>query len=291
MSIKLEVTKDDTLLEYLLNADLKYSRSKIKSLLKFECISIDNEMTTQFDDPVFAGQTITIVEHNNQKDTTLPILYEDKDILVIDKPYGLLTVATGKNEDITAYRLASAYVKTQDTKNKIFVVHRLDKDTSGVLMFAKSERAKAEYQSKWNELVSDRTYVAIVEGQPKKKSGTIKTFLQQNKTNHMYSTSSGQEAITNYEVIKESENHSILKVNIDTGRKNQIRVHMSDMGTPIIGDKKYDAKTSPLKRLGLHAYRLIIKNPKTKKNMTFISPLPPKFKKLSKITPTQESSI
>lgn len=291
MSIKINVTENGTLLEFLLNSELKYSRSKIKSLLKFECISIDNEVTTQFDDPIYVNQTITIIEHNNQKDTTLPILYEDSDILVIDKPYGLLTVATGKNEDITAYRLASAYVKTQNTKNKIFVVHRLDKDTSGVLLFAKSERAKENYQSKWNELVSDRTYVAIVEGQPTRKSGTIKSFLQQNKTNHMYSTSSGQEAITKYEVIKETENNSILKVNIETGRKNQIRVHMSDMGNPIIGDKKYNAKTSPLKRLGLHAYRLIVMNPKTKKNMTFISPLPPKFRKISKITETQERSI
>lgn len=291
MSIQIKVTKNDTLLEYLLSADLKYSRSKIKSLLKFECISIDNEVTTQFDDPIFEGQTITIVEHNNQKDTPLQIIYEDKDILVIDKPYGLLTVATQKNEDVTAYRLASAYVKTQDTKNKIFIVHRLDRDTSGVLMFAKNERSKNEYQAKWNELVSDRTYVAIVEGTPKKETGTIKTFLQQNKTNHMYSTATGQEAITNYALIKSTDAHSILKVNIDTGRKNQIRVHMSDMGNPIIGDKKYDGKTNPLKRLGLHAYRLIVKNPKTGKDMTFISLLPPKFKKLSKITPTQESSI
>lgn len=291
MSIKLTVTKDSTLLEYLLEQDLKYSRSKIKSLLKFECIAIENEVTTQFDDPIYKGQTITIVEHNNQKDTPLQIIYEDKDILVIDKPYGLLTVATAKDEDVTAYRLASAYVKTQDTKNKIFVVHRLDRDTSGVLMFAKSERAKKDYQAKWNELVSDRTYVAIVEGQPKKKSGTIKSFLQQNKTNHMYSTATGQEAITRYEVIKEAEALSILKVNIDTGRKNQIRVHMADMGNPIIGDKKYNGKTNPLKRLGLHAYRIVVTNPRTKKDMTFISPLPPKFRKLSKITETQESSI
>ncbi len=291
MSIKLKVTKNDELLNYILSADLPYSRSKLKSLLRYECISIDNEVTTQFNDPVYEGQTITIIEHNQQKDTPLQIIYEDKDILVIDKPYGLLTVATAKNEDITSYRLASAYVKTQDSKNKIFVIHRLDKDTSGVLLFAKSERAKKAYQEKWNDLVSDRTYVAIVEGVVKKDADTIKSHLRENKTTHMYSSDRGLEAITKYEVIKRSENHSILKVNLETGRKNQIRVHMMDIGHPIVGDKKYDAKTSPLKRLGLHAYRIKLTNPLTKEKMTFISPLPPKFRKLSKISPTQEENI
>lgn len=287
----LKVEHNDELLNYLLSQDLPYSRSKIKSLLKHECISIDNEVTPQFDDLITAGQTITIVSHNQQRDTPLQILYEDKDILVVDKPYKLLTVSNRKEEELTAFRLASDYVKKQDSKNRIFVVHRLDQDTSGVLMFAKSEYVKRLYQDKWSELVDERLYVAIVEGVVPKDKDVIRSFLRQNKTTHMYSTSSGQEAITNYEVIKRTENNTILKIQIDTGRKNQIRVHMNDIGHPIIGDKKYDAKTNPLKRLGLHAYRLRVMNPKTKKMMTFVSPLPPKFKKLSKITPTQETSI
>ncbi|MEG0327162.1 MAG: RluA family pseudouridine synthase [Erysipelothrix sp.] len=291
MKHTLKVTHETQLLDFILSENLPYSRSKIKSLLKHGCIAIDNEVTTQFDDPIHEGQTITIVEHNNQKDTPLKILYEDNEILVIEKPYKLLTIATNKNEDMTAYRLASEYVKSQNTRNRIFVVHRLDQDTSGVLMFAKSEAVKNLYQKDWNNLVLDRTYVAIVEGSVKKEEDTVKSFLRENKTTHMYSTTSGQEAITHYKVIKKTDNVSILKVNIDTGRKNQIRVHMNDIGHPIIGDRKYDAKTNPLKRLGLHAYRLQIKNPKTKKVMTFIAPLPPKFKKLSKITDTQEKSI
>ncbi|HKM23427.1 MAG TPA: RluA family pseudouridine synthase [Erysipelothrix sp.] len=291
MAINITVTHDDQLLNYLFEQKLHFSKSKLKSLLKHECIAIDHEVTTQFNDPVTMGQIITIVEHNQQKDTPLKLLYEDDDILVIDKPYGLLTIATNKDEELTAYRLASAYVKTQNVKNKIFVVHRLDKDTSGVLLFAKSDRAKKAYQADWNNLVSDRTYVAVVEGTVRKEEGKIESFLQENKTTHMYSTATGLHAITRYQLIKASDDNSILKVNIDTGRKNQIRVHMADMQHPIIGDKKYGAKTSPIKRLGLHAYRLIVKNPINNKKMTFIAPLPPKLRKISKITPTQEESI
>lgn len=291
MAINLPVTKDDTLLNFIFDQNLHYSRSKLKSLLKHECISIDHEVTTQFDDPVAIGQIITIVEHNQQLDTPLKLIYEDEDILVIDKPYGLLTIATNKDEELTAYRLASTYVKTQNTKNKIFVVHRLDKDTSGVLLFAKSDRAKKAYQADWNNLVSDRTYVAVVEGEVLRTKAKLESFLQENRTTHMYSTSSGLHAITRYEVIKASAENSILKVNIDTGRKNQIRVHMADMKHPILGDKKYGAKTSPIKRLALHAYRLVVKNPITNKDMTFIAPLPPKLRKISKITKTQEEAI
>lgn len=291
MAINIPVTKDDTLLKFLFDQNLHYSKSKIKSLLKHECISIDHEVTTQFDDPVTIGQVISIVEHNQQLDTPLKLIYEDEDILVIDKPYGLLTIATNKDEELTAYRLASTYVKTQNTRNKIFVVHRLDKDTSGVLLFAKSDRAKKAYQENWNKLVSDRTYVAVVEGEVLRTKATLESYLQENKTTHMYSTSSGLHAITRYEVLKASPDNSILKVNIDTGRKNQIRVHMADMKHPILGDKKYGAKTNPIKRLALHAYRLVVQNPITKKEMTFKAPLPPKLRKISKITKTQEESI
>ncbi len=291
MKHTIKVVRDGEVLDTVLSADLAYSRSKIKSLLKHECISIDNEVTTQFDDPVYVGQTITIVSHNQQRDTPLQILYEDNEILVIDKPYKLLTVATKKNEELTAYRLASDYVKTQNSKNRIFVVHRLDQDTSGVLMFAKNERVKKMYQDDWNGAVLDRTYIAIVEGRVQKENDTIKSFLRENKTTHMYSTTTGQEAITHYSVIRRSEKFSLLKVQLDTGRKNQIRVHMLDIGHPIIGDRKYDAKTNPIKRMGLHAYRMILKHPKSGKVMEFISPLPPKFKRLTRVTEQQIESI
>lgn len=285
------VQRDGELLDTVLSADLPFSRSKLKSLLKHECISINNEVTTQFDDPVYMGQVITILTHNQQRDTPLQILYEDADILVIDKPYKLLSIANRKEEENTAFRLASDYVKKQNSRNRIFVVHRLDQDTSGVLMFAKKESVQKQYQDNWNDLVKERLYIAIVEGQVEKDKDTIKSFLRENKTTHMYSTTTGLEAITHYEVIRRAENFTVLKVNLDTGRKNQIRVHMNDMKHPIIGDRKYDAKTNPLKRMGLHAYRLQIINPKTKKLMTFVAPMPPKFIRLTRITETQIKNI
>ena len=279
------VTQKDTLLNYLYNIETGYSKSKLKSLLKNRCISINGKKTSQFDAPLRYGAVIEIAEYNHQIDTPLKIVYEDTDILVIDKPYGMLTVSTQKKEDITAYRLASAYVKSQHPRNRIFVVHRLDRDTSGILILAKNEKTQALYQKNWNSLVKERLYLAIVEGVPMKESDTITSFLRENKTTHMYSTTSGQEAITHYRVLSHTDKHALLAVTIDTGRKNQIRVHMFDIGHPIIGDRKYEAQGNPLRRMGLHAYRLIIQNPETKKLMTFSSAMPHSFYRITNIKP------
>lgn len=283
----LKVEKTDTLLNYLFAQDLPYTRGKLKSLLKHQCISINGEATSQFDEPVYQGDTIVIVPHNRSLDTPLNIVYEDKNILVIDKPYGLLTIATDKDEDLTAYKLASAYVKQESPKNKIFVVHRLDRDTSGVMMFAKNQRTQALYQKDWNQNVLDRNYIAIVEGVLDKKEGRIESFLQENKTTHMYSSHTGLKAITNYKVIRDTKENSVISLRLETGRKNQIRVHMFDLGHPIVGDKKYGAKTNPLKRMGLHAYRLKIQNPETQKIYEFKAPLPRNFIRYTKVTPQQ----
>lgn len=283
----LKVEKEDTLLNYLYNADLPYSRSKIKSLLKHNCVSINSEATTQFDDPVEKGDTIVVIPHNRSLDTPLNIIYEDNHLLVIDKPYGLLTIATDKNEDITAYKLASAYVKKEKSTNKIFVVHRLDRDTSGVLMFAKNQKTQSEFQKNWNQNVKDRNYIAIVEGNIKKEEGTITSYLKENKTTHMYSSDEGLKAITHYKVIRQMKENSVVSIRLDTGRKNQIRVHMLEMGHPIVGDRKYNAKTNPLKRMGLHAYRLKIENPITEKVYDFKAPLPRNFIRFTRVTPNQ----
>ena len=287
MKRELKVEKEDTLLEFLYNADLPYSRSKIKSLLKHECVSINAETTTQFDDPLSKGDIVVIVPHNRSLDTPLKIVYEDRDILVIDKPYGLLTVATRKNEDITAYKLASAYVKKENSKNRIFVVHRLDRDTSGVLMFAKNQTVQKAFQDNWNENVMDRNYIAIVEGKMREKEGTIESYLQENITTHMYSSDTGLHAVTHFKVIREMKENTVVSIRIDTGRKNQIRVHMSDLKHPIIGDRKYNASTNPLKRMGLHAYRLKVKNPMTNKVYSFTAPLPRNFVRFSRVTEHQ----
>ena len=207
----------------------------------------------------------------------LDIIYEDKEILVVNKPAKKLTIATTKEQNRTLYHEAREYVKKQNPKNKIFIVHRLDKDTSGVLLFAKSEKLKKMYQDNWDFLCVNREYLAVVEGKPNKKKDTIKSYLVESKTLQVFSTNDskkGKLAITEYEVLDSNKSYSQVKINIKTGRKNQIRVHMSDIGCPIVGDKKYNSKTNPLNRLGLHAKILEIKHPITKKVMKFEARVP-----------------
>lgn len=188
----------------------------------------------------------------------MDILYEDKELLVINKPAGLLTIATEKEKIRTLYHEAREYVKKQNPKNKIFIVHRLDKDTSGVLVFAKNERLKKELQSSWNQIAFLREYLAVVEGKVTKKKGMLQFYLTEDKYQNVHSTSKekGELAITNYEVLSSTKAYSLLRVTIATGRKNQIRVGFSEIDHPIVGDKKYGAKKNPMGRMGLHASKL-----------------------------------
>ena len=182
------------------------------------------------------------------------IVFENKNLLVVEKEPHVLTIATEKKEKHTLYREASAYVKKQYPKNKIFIVHRLDKDTSGLVIFAKNQDTKNELQNNWDKV--KREYIAIVEGKVPKQKDVLESYLVEDKTYNVYSTKDpkkGKLAITEYEVLKQNNNLSLLKINIKTGRKNQIRVQLSDIGHPIVGDKKYNSKTNILKRLALHA--------------------------------------
>ena len=211
------------------------------------------------------------------------IIYEDEEFIVINKPSGLLAIATDKEKTKTAYRDLTEYVQQQNIHNRIFVVHRIDKDTSGVLMVAKNEEIKNKLQDKWNDLVSDRKYIAVCEGIFEKKQGTITQYLKETKTNIMYNCKvkgEGQEAITHYKVLKESKYYSLVEVHIDSGRKNQIRVAMNDLGHPIIGDNKYGNASNPLRRLGLHAEVLKLTHPVTNKTLEFKASIPNDFNKL-----------
>ena len=201
----------------------------------------------------------------------MKILYEDNYIIAVNKPAGLLSIATDKEKVRTAYREIREYA------GRIFVVHRLDRDTSGVFIVAKDERTKRTLQDNWNP---QRGYIAIVEGILRRKSGRIETFLRETKTHFMYSAPSGQKAITNYRVVGESGGYSLVEITIETGRKNQIRVHMAEIGHPIAGDKKYGAKTNPLRRLGLHACSLEFAHPVTKKNIAVKADVPASFARL-----------
>lgn len=209
------------------------------------------------------------------------IIYEDKEILVVDKEPHLLTIATEKRESRTLYNEASTYVKKQYPKNKIFIVHRLDKDTSGLVIFAKNPDKKLSLQNNWSNV--NREYLCIVEGKLPKKKDVLKSYLAESKTLEVYETkdkSKGKLAITEYEVLQSNNKYSLLKIRIKTGRRNQIRVQLSSIGNPIVGDKKYGSETNPLKRLGLHAN--LIEYQEKGHNYHFETKYPSSFTKIFK---------
>ena len=211
------------------------------------------------------------------------IIYEDKYLIVINKPAGLLSIATKDEKRETAYSYLSEHVKKQRRDNKIFVVHRLDRETSGLLLFAKNEQIKRTLQDSWNNSVIERTYIALVEGQVQKQEGIISSFLYEDRNFIMHSvadSSKGQKAVTRFKVLKSNQNWSLLEINLETGRKNQIRVHMQDIGHSVAGDKKYGALTNPLKRLALHAMKLSFIHPVSNEKMVFETAIPKSFVKI-----------
>ncbi len=210
----------------------------------------------------------------------LEILYEDRDIVVVEKINGLLTVGTEKVKENTAHFLINEYVRKGNPKsnNRAYIVHRLDKDTSGILVFAKSEDIKDFLQKNWPD--TRKQYVAVVSGKMKEKEGLVTSYLIENSVHRMYSVAQSKEgklSKTAYRVLKESAHFSLLEIDLLTGRKHQIRVHMADKGCPVAGDKKYGIKGQGVKRLCLHAAKLTIVHPHTKESMTFESEIPPYF--------------
>lgn len=280
--MRLVVKKKSTLLEYL-ESELDLSRKKAKSYLVHGMVYIDNQKVTQYNFKLDVGMVIEI-DTKTKKKLPFTILYEDNFILVVDKPSNLLTIATRKEKEKTLYHYVREYVKSKNKNNKIFIVHRLDKDTSGIVLFAKDVETKNDFQKNWNTYAKNREYVAIVHGILEKKSGRLVNRLLETKTNFVYVTEKkdGKEAVTNYEVIKENNHYSMLRIRIETGRKNQIRVQLSHINHAIVGDKKYQKNTedevSP--RLYLHASKLQIFYKNKQRMVTFESKLPDSFQKL-----------
>ncbi len=279
------VNKNCELLEFLFETLKGQSRNSVKSILTNHRVSVDGAPITQYNFKLTKGDVVIISKTPIHKKTrsNLPIIFENEEIIVINKPSGLLSIASDKEKGSTAYRMLTDYVQQKDKHNRIYVVHRLDEDTSGVLMVAKNEKLRDALQDKWNDLVSSRGYYAIVDGKLDKKSGTLTSYLKKNAQNMMYSSKKagdGQYAVTHYKVIAESDAYSFLDVHIDSGRKNQIRVHLGDIGHNVIGDDKYGNPTNPIKRLGLHAYELVLTHPFTNKVMKFKAPIPKEFETL-----------
>ena len=217
------------------------------------------------------------------KTKKLDIIYEDKYLLVINKPTKLLTVSTDKEKEHTLFHEASLYVKKKHKSNKVFIVHRLDKDTSGVVIFAKDEKTKRLLQENWNKYATKREYIGLVKGKISPKTNTLKNKLVETKTNQVFVDDNckyGKTAITKYELIKYVGENSLINIEIFTGRKNQIRAQLDNYGYPIIGDMKYKKNKSFYNRLMLHASKLEVINPYNKELMIFESSLPKEFKEL-----------
>ncbi len=279
--MKLVVKKDGYLLDYLYN-NLDMPKKKIKQYLIHGSIYVNNNKTTKYDYPLVSGMIISIdTVGKNKKELPFDIIFEDSHIIVVNKPSGLLTVSTPKEKEKTLFHIVSEYLKSKDPRAKVFIVHRLDKDTSGIVVMAKDLKTKNLLQENWNEYVLLREYIAVVVGQPKNSEGTIKQYLKETKTNLVYASKGkdGKEAITNYKVIKSNDKYSLLDINIETGRKNQIRVALSSINTPILGDKKYGDLKNNEDRLYLHANRLKMYYPVIKKNILFETEVPSIFKK------------
>mgnify|MGYP000088418936 CR=1 FL=1 len=271
------------LLEFLLLSMPNKGRNTIKGQLARGQISVNQKETTKYNYPLRSGDVVSVdwvKAKEEDKIIGLKIIFEDEDILIINKESGLLSIAGGEQKELTVHHQLMEYVRRSNPSNRVFIVHRLDRDTSGLMIFAKNEKAKLTLQDNWQEAVLERTYMALVEREVKKPEGKIVSWLTESKTLMMYSSpkpNGGQEAITHYKVVKSTKAYSLLEIHLETGRKNQIRVHMQDIGHPVVGDKKYGSTTNPLGRMGLHAQVLVFIHPTTGQSMSFKTDIPGKF--------------
>lgn len=275
MKLKFIIEQDQDLIDYLKTKD--YGKNKAKSLVKYNSIFINNKQVTKLPYTLKKGDTL-VIDTNPEKATSFKIIYEDNHYLVANKEAGLLTISTSnqtKNYEDTLYRKVREYLNNK--KEYAFIVNRIDKETSGLVIFAKGEKLKNNLQDNWNNIVKERKYIALVSGTIK-KDGRIDNYLYEDKLTFSHSTTKGgKRAITNYKVLKTNNQYTLLDINIETGRKNQIRVHMTEMNHPIVGDKKYYCKDNSFKRLMLHHYQISLIDPLTKKLLTFKAEIPKEF--------------
>lgn len=289
-----KVNRSDELLEFLLRK-CNTSRNNVKAFLTRRQVLVNGSVVTQYNFPLAKDDEVKISKASAPKDTPtakraagqkekrepLKVLYEDGDFIAVEKPVGLLSVESDKERDC-AYARVLLYLSANDKTARPFILHRIDKETSGVLLFAKNIKLHSMLKMRWNECVKTREYYALAEGVFEKKSDTILSYLKEGANNLMYSTKdpSGQKAITHYEVVKENAEYSLLKVRIDTGRKNQIRVHLRSIGHSVVGDEKYGFTKNPIERLGLHASGLEFTHPVSGELISIHSSVPQSFRKV-----------
>lgn len=251
------VKEKQELLAFLFDHIKNKSKNNIKSFLANQQVFVNNCLITQHNYILNENDKVSVLlNYIKSNISNIRIIYEDDNFIVVDKPCGLLCISDENKKSINLYHLVSDYVKSKNKKNKIFIVHRLDKDTSGLVLFAKNQEVKEYLQKYWNDKV-DRFYLALVHNKPKQEEGTIISYLKEDKTHRVYSSkdNKGDYASTYYEVLKENKDTTLLGIKLNTGRKNQIRVHMADIKCPIVGDKKYGIKDKA-SHMCLYAYKI-----------------------------------
>ena len=274
------------LMEFLASKMPQASRTKLKSLLTKRVVFVDNVITTQYNFPLQPGMKVQISrdKHTHEfRSNLLRIVYEDAYLIVVEKREGLLSVGTERERERTASTILNEYLRRQDRRSRVYVVHRLDRDTSGLMMFAKDEKTQHTLRDNWHELVFDRRYVAVVTGEMERDQGTVHSWLT-DRTLYVHSSpvdDGGKESVTHYRTIKRTKGLSLVELHLETGRKNQIRVHMQDLGHPVVGDGRYGLEDfNPIGRLALHAFKLCFHHPVTGEEMRFETPYPAEFEKL-----------
>lgn len=289
------VSEPSELMKFLMESIAGISRTKAKELLSQRMVYVDKEIVSQYNYPLRKGQLVQVAKNRHKHafhSKWVRIVYEDAFIIVVDKKDGILTnVVPGKRQE-NVKGILDEYVKRTNRSFSVCTVHRLDRGTSGLLVFAKRRDIQKTFTDNWQDIVVDRRYVAVVQGEMEKDSGTVSSWLSENRMFVTYSSvfdNGGKYAVTNYRTLKRKNGYSLVELKLDTGRKNQIRVHMQDLHHPIVGDFKYGSveaeygdRANPVGRICLHAFRLAFRHPVTGELMKFETPYPPAFSTLLK---------
>lgn len=286
--LHLTVKENKPLLEFLLDSIENTSSTKIKSTLQGRGVKVNGKVITQFDYPLKSGMKVAVSKSKQTsemfKNRYIKIVYEDRYIVVIEKNIGILSMAAG-HSSLNVKTVLDSYFKSTRQKCTAHVVHRLDRDTSGLMIYAKDMQTEQILEHEWHDIVYDRRYVAVVSGEMEDDYGTMTSWLKDNKAYITYSSpydNGGKYAVTHFHTLDRTTDHSLVEFRLETGRKNQIRVHSADMGHPVCGDIKYGNGDDPIDRLCLHAYVLCFYHPITRRRMEFETPIPVNFRKLFK---------
>lgn len=277
------VTEEIELLQFLLVVIKDKSRNKIKSMLAHKQFKVGKEIITQYNHALKPGDEVTVSwdgAFKKEKYEGVKIIFEDDDIIVIDKKSGLLSIGSAKEKRQTAYRIVTNHIQQLNPVARLFVVHRLDREASGLMVFAKNKQAQVDLKDSWEQTFKNNLYLAVTEGTIEEDKLTITSYLNESKALIVYSGNNpkvGKKAITHYDVVKKNEFYTLLEATQETERKNQLRVHLKSIGHPVIGDKKYEAKENPINRTGIHLRKINFIHPATNEKMEFETKVPDDF--------------